>query len=114
LCALGVLSVAFGGPTITVIAMAQIAADSGGERTVPAVCYALVWLGAGAGGLAMGPIADRVGLRWTVIFGIVMIALGLLMSSQGGRLDLYIGHGLFIGPLGNGAINAPLYIYIAR
>jgi MFS family permease len=62
----------------------------------------------------MGPIAERVGLRWTVIFGIVMIALGLLLSSRGGRLDLYVGHGLFMGPLGNVGINAPLYIYIAR
>jgi hypothetical protein len=57
LCALDVLSVAFGAPTITDVAMAPIAAHFGGERTVPAVCYALVWLCAGAGGQAMRPVA---------------------------------------------------------
>ena len=27
---------------------------------------------------------------------------------------LYVGHGLFIGLLGNACINAPLYVYVAR
>jgi MFS family permease len=53
-------------------------------------------------------------VRWTVIFGVLMIAAGLLLSSLGGRLDLYLGHGLFIGLLGNAGINAPLYVYVAR
>ena len=28
--------------------------------------------------------------------------------------QLYVGHGLLIGLLGNGAINAPLYVYVTR
>jgi MFS family permease len=62
----------------------------------------------------MGQIAERVGVRWTVMFGAAMIAIGLQLSSLGHRLDLYLGHGLFMGLLGNAGLNAPLYIYVAR
>jgi MFS family permease len=112
--ALGILSVSFGAPTITVVALKPIAADLGGVRSVPALCYALAWLGSAAGGIAMGQIAERVGVRWTVMFGALMIAAGLLLSSLGKPIDLYLGHGLFMGLLGNSGINAPLYVYVSR
>jgi MFS family permease len=112
--ALGILSVSFGAPTITVVALKPIAADLGGVRSVPALCYALTWLGSAAGGIAMGHIAERIGVRWTVIFGALMIAAGLLLSSLGKPIDLYLGHGLFMGLLGNSGINAPLYVYVSR
>jgi MFS family permease len=32
----------------------------------------------------------------------------------GAPWQLYVGHGLFIGFLGNGGINAPLYVYVSR
>ena len=114
--ALGILSVSFGAPmiTVTVVALKPIAADLGGVRSVPALCYALAWLGSAAGGIAMGQIAERVGVRWTVMFGALMIAAGLLLSSRGKPIDLYLGHGLFMGLLGNSGINAPLYVYVSR
>src|SRR5438132_13952367 len=112
--ACGVLSVADGAPTITVVALKPIAADLGGVRSVPALCYALAWLGSAAGGIAMGQVAERVGVRWTVMFGALMIAAGLVLSSLGERIDLYLGHGLLMGLLGNAGINAPLYVYVAR
>lgn len=99
---------------ITVVALKPIAATFGDARTVPALCAALAWLGSGVGGIAMGQVAERVGVRWTVVFGALMIATGLLLSSLGHRLDLYIGHGLFMGLLGNAGLNAPLYVYVAR
>jgi hypothetical protein len=52
--ALGILSVSFGGPTITIVALKPIAAELGNVRSVPALCYALAWLGTSAGGVAMG------------------------------------------------------------
>ena len=112
--ALAVLSVSFGAPTITIVALKPIAASFGDARTVPALCSALAWLGSSVGGIAMGQVAERVGVRWTVIFGALMIAVGLMLSSRGHRLDLYIGHGLFMGLLGNAGLNAPLYVYVAR
>jgi MFS family permease len=112
--ALGILSLSFGAPTITVVALKPIAAEFGDARTVPALCFALAWFGSAVGGLAMGPIAERVGVRWTVAFGALMIAVGLALSSVSGRLGLLVGHGVFMGLLGNSGINAPLYVYVAR
>ncbi len=43
-----------------------------------------------------------------------MIALGLAISTFGPPWPLLIGHGLFIGLIGLGGINAPLYIYVSR
>jgi MFS family permease len=112
--ALVVMSVAFGAPYVAVVALKDIAADLGGARSVPALCYSLAWLGTAVGGVAMGGIAERVGLRWTAIFGGSMIAAGLALAGRGGVWDLYIGHGLLIGVLGLGGINAPVYVYVSR
>jgi MFS family permease len=112
--ALAVMAVAFGTPWITVVALKDIAAEVGGERSIPAFAGALVWLGSGVGGILMGRIAEQVGVRWTVIGGAVMIAVGLALSTFGPSWPLFIGHGLFIGVLGIGGINAPFYIYVSR
>jgi MFS family permease len=84
------------------------------KRAIPALAYSLAWFGGAVGGLAMGPLAERVGVRWTVTFGALMAAAGLALSSQGQIWQLYVGHGLLIGVLGNAGINAPLLIYTTR
>jgi len=112
--ALAALMVAFGANWITAVALKDIAAEVNGTRSIPAFASALAWLGAGAGGIMMGQIADRIGTRWTVAGGALMIALGLAISSLGPSWPLWIGHGLFIGLIGLGGINSPLYIYVTR
>ncbi len=112
--ALGIMSIAYGAPFIAVVALKPIAAELGSERMVPALAYSLAWLGAAWGGIAMGRIAERVGVKWTVAFGAVMIGLGLAVSAGGSAWRLWVGHGLFIGLLGNAGINAPCYIYVSR
>jgi MFS family permease len=112
--ALAVLSVSFGAPYVSVVALERIASDLGGGRSVPALAGSLAWFGSAVGGVLLGRVAERVGVRWTVIFGSVMIAVGLLVSSGGKQWQLYIGHGVFIGLLGNAGLNAPLYVYISR
>ena len=114
LAALGVAATTFGAPAIIVVALKPLAADLGGERWVPSLAYSLAWLGAGWGGIAMGRVADRFGIRATVIFGTTMIGAGMLLASSGGRVSLLVGYGVFVGLLGNSAINAPLYIYVSR
>src|SRR6202049_2111424 len=101
-----VMAVAFGAPWITVVALKNIAAEVNGERSIPALAGALVWIGAGLGGIIMGRVAERVGVRWTVIGGAVMIAAGLLLSTLGPSMPLYVGHGFFIGMIGIGGLNA--------
>jgi MFS family permease len=114
LTSLGILSVSFGAPVITIVALKPIAAEFGDIRSVPALAVSLAWLGSAVGGIAMGRIAERIGVRWTVMFGAAMIAAGLVLSSAGGRFSLYIGHAVLMGLLGNAGINAPLYVYVSR
>src|SRR5579864_7704524 len=114
LAALGIAAVSFAAPAITVVGLKSIAADLGGERSVPALAYSLAWLGSSLGGIPMGRAAERFGIRFTVIFGAVMIATGLLIAQSGGRFALLVGYGLFVGLLGNSGINAPLYIYVSH
>jgi len=112
--ALVTMLMAFGAAWITAVALKDIAAEVGGVRSIPALASALAWLGSGAGGILMGRLADRVGTRWTVMGGALMIGLGLSISTLGPPWPLWIGHGLFIGLIGLGGINAPLYIYVSR
>jgi MFS family permease len=112
--ALFAMLMAYGSAWITVVALSDIAAEAGGARSVPALASSLAWLGAGFGGIIMGRIANRIGTRWTVLFGSLMIAVGLLVSTFGPPWPLWIGHGLFIGMVGLGGINAPLYVYVSR
>src|SRR6476619_8091061 len=112
--ALLIMMMAFGAAWITAVALKDIAGEVGGARSIPALASALAWLGSGLGGIMMGQIADRVGTRWTVMFGALMVALGLSISTFGPPWPLWIGHGLFIGLVGLGGINAPLYIYVSR
>ena len=112
--ALCVMAMSFGAAWITAVALKDIAAEVGGMRSIPALASALAWLGGGVGGIMMGRIADRVGTRWTVLCGSLMIAAGLTLSTFGPPWPLWIGHGLFIGLIGLGGINAPMYIYVSR
>ena len=112
--ALAILGMSFGAAWITAVALKDIASEVDGSRSVPALASALAWLGSGTGGILMSRIAERVGTRSTVIFGSLMIGLGLAISTIGPPWPLWIGHGLFIGLIGLGGINAPLYIYVSR
>jgi MFS family permease len=112
--ALGIMTLSFGSPWILIVALKPVAAELGGTRSIPALASALAWFGQGLGGIIMGRAADTIGVRWTVIFGAVMICVGLLLSSGGASWQLLLGNGLFIGLLGNGGINAPFYVYVSR
>jgi MFS family permease len=112
--ALFVLGMSFGAAWITAVGLKDIASEVGGSRSVPALASSLAWFGSGFGGILMSRLAERVGTRLTVIVGSVMIALGLAISTLGPPWPLWIGHGLFIGLIGIGGINAPMYIYVSR
>jgi len=114
LTALGVAAVSYGAPVVTVVALKQIAADLGGERQIPSLAYSLAWLGPAWGGLVMSRVAARVGVRWTVTFSALMVGVGMVLASSGGSVSLLVGYGVFVGLLGNGGINAPLYIYVSH
>ncbi len=108
------LSLSFGSLWINAVGLKAIAADLGGSRSAPALASSLAWFGSSVGGLAMGRLAERYGIRWTVLFGGVSVCIGLFISTLGQPWQLYVGHGIFMGLLGNAGLNAPLYVYVSR
>src|SRR5882672_7271710 len=108
------LSLSFGSLWINAVGLKSIAADLGGSRSAPSLANSLAWFGSSVGGLAMGRLAERYGIRWTVLFGGVSVCIGLFISTLGQPWQLYVGHGIFMGLLGNSGLNAPLYVYVSR
>jgi MFS family permease len=111
---LAILSISYGSPLVIVVGMKTMQAELGTGRSVLALAGSLVWVGTGAGGIFMGWLADRIGVRATVTIGATMIAGGLALSSVGTIWALYIGHGLMIGLFGNGGVYPPLLVYVSR
>jgi MFS family permease len=111
---LAILTISYGSPLPIVVGLKPIQEALGTDRSVVALAGSLVWVGTGLGGIPMGWLADRIGIRVVIGIGATMIALGLAISSIGGTVPLYLGHGLLIGLIGNGAIYAPLLIYVSR
>ncbi|MGE4079317.1 MAG: MFS transporter, partial [Reyranella sp.] len=88
---LALLSVSYGSPLLIVVGMRTMQESLGTDRSVIALAGSLVWVGTGAGGILMGWLADRIGLRTTVIFGACMIAAGLALSATGSVWAIYVG-----------------------
>ena len=110
----GILTISYGAPLIVVVGLKPITASLGTDRSIVALAGALVWVGTGMGGIVMGWVADRIGVRATVTFGAVMAALGLAVSTIGQVWALFLGHAILIGLLGNSAHLPPLVVYISR
>jgi MFS family permease len=111
---LAILSISYGSPLLIVVGLKPMTEAMATERSVLALAGSLVWVGTGFGGIPMGWLADRIGIRAIVAIGTVSMACGLALSAQGSLWALYVGHGLLIGVIGNGAIYAPLLIYVSR
>jgi MFS family permease len=111
---LAILSVSYGAPLVVVVGLKPIAASLGADRSLVALAGSLIWLGTGLGGIPMGWIADRRGMRPIAIFGGVMTALGLAVSAIGESWALVFGSAVLIGLLGNSAHFPPLVTYVSR
>jgi MFS family permease len=112
--ALAVLSISCGSPLLLVVGLKPITAGLGTSREMTSLAAAFTWVGTGLGGILMGWLSDRIGIKRIVIFGAVMIAAGLSVSAIGTISALYLGHGLLVGLLGNGAMFPPLLVYVSR
>jgi MFS family permease len=110
--ALAVLSLSYGAPLVTVVALKPIAAEFGTTRSAPALAVSLTYIGSGMGGVAMGWIAGRVGLRRVAFVCGLMIASGLVLASFGGLYQLYASNLLLIGLLGASGMFSPMMAYV--
>jgi MFS family permease len=112
--ALALLTTAFGAPLVTVVALKPIAAGLGVPRQIPALAVSAAYMGSGLGGLVIGVVAERVGVRRLAAFGLVMMGVGMLVSAQGSAAALLAGQGLLVGFLGLGCLFAPLVTLVSR
>ena len=111
---LAILSLVYGSTLVIVVGLRAMEADLGVPRSVLALAGSLTWVGTGSGGIAMGWLADRIGIRNSVLMGSVMVAAGLALCATGKIWALYVGQGALIGFFGMGAIYPPLLIYVSR
>ena len=112
--ALAILSVAYCSTLVIVVGLRVMELELDVSRSTLALAGSLTWVGTGLGGIAMGWLSDRIGIRTSVLMGAVMIALGLALCSVGTVWALYIGQGVLIGFLGMGSLYPPLLVYISR
>ena len=94
---LALLSVSYGSPLLAVVGLKPITEDLGTQRQLVALVGSLTWLGTGLGGIVMGQVAERIGIRATVMFGATMIALGLAVSATGNLWAMLVGHACWSG-----------------
>jgi MFS family permease len=112
--ALAILAVGYGAPLVAVVGLEPIQTSLHSDRSVVALAGAVAWVGTGIGGILMGWVAERIGIRATTSIGAAATGAGLALAATGGVWALYAGHGLLIGLVGNGALYAPLLVYVSR
>jgi MFS family permease len=78
---LAILSLVYGSTLIIVVGLKAIETDLGVPRSVMALAGVVTWIGTGSGGIAMGWLADRIGIRISVMIGAVMVATGLALCG---------------------------------
>jgi MFS family permease len=111
--ALAVMSIGYGAPLVTVVAMKPMAVDLESTRSSVSGVAAISYIGSAIGGIVAGWLAGKLGVRLVVLFGALMIAIGLTISSLDGLAGLLVGHGLFIGVFGISCMFAPLMTYVS-
>jgi MFS family permease len=111
--ALAILTIAHGAPLIATVSLTRIAAELATSRAAPAAAGSFTYIGAAVGGIMAGWLAGRIGFRPVVLFGAVMLAAGLSVSTLGGMTELYLGHGLLIGLFGTSCMLSPLVTYVS-
>ena len=113
IAAVCILSLSYGAPLVAVVGLRTMAEDLGSSRALPALASSLAYLGSGAGGVAMGLLVPRFGMRLVATFGGACIGLGLLLAAGGAAWQLLLGYGLLVGFFGTGALFAPLMTHVS-
>ena len=92
-----------------VVALPAIQADFGVTRAAASFPYTLTMLGFGVGGIMMGRLSDRFGVRIPLIGATCALAIGYVAASLSSSLLMYaIVQGVLIGMLGSSASFGPL------
>ena len=91
------------------VVLPQVQAEFGVARGAASFPYTMTMLGLAVGGLMMGRLADRFGVRVVIALGAVMLGIGFVLASQVTTLwQFVLIHGVVIGALGTSATFGPL------
>ena len=92
-----------------VVALPAIQAEFGVTRAAASFPYTLTMLGFGVGGIMMGRLSDRYGVRLPMVGATCALAIGYVAASLSSSVLMYaIVQGLLIGMLGSSATFGPL------
>ena len=98
-----------------VVALPAIQAEFGVTRAAASFPYTLTMLGFGIGGIMMGRLSDRFGVRLPLIGATCALTIGYVAASMSPSLLIYaIVQGLLIGMLGSSASFSPLLADISH
>ena len=98
-----------------VVALPAIQADFGVTRAAASFPYTLTMLGFGVGGIMMGRLSDRYGVRLPLVGATCALAIGYVAASFSSSLLMYaLVQGLLIGMLGSSASFGPLLADISH
>jgi MFS family permease len=98
-----------------VVALPAIQAEFGVTRAAASFPYTLTMLGFGVGGIMMGRLSDRYGVRLPMVGATCALAIGYVAASLSSSLLMYaIVQGVLIGMLGSSASFGPLLADISH
>ena len=92
-----------------VVALPTIQAEFGVDRGGASLPYTATLIGFALGGIGMGRLADRFGIRLPLLIGAVMLGLGYVAAAAAGTYwQFVLAQALLIGMLGSSASFGPL------
>ena len=100
-----------GGASMYVVAVVlpAVQTEFGVSRADASIPYTLMMLGFGAGGLAMGKLADKWGVHVALWIGSVGVGSGFILAGLASNIWWFaLAHGLLMGLLGSSSTFAPL------
>jgi len=107
--ALALMTIGGAGMYSMSVALPPLQAEFGIARAQASLPYALTMIGFGVGGILMGRLSDRFGVRAPVFIGAISLALGFIAAGVSQNLlQFSAAQGLLIGLLGTSATFVPL------
>ena len=107
--ALALMTLGSSGMYVVTVALPPVQAEFVVDRSDASLPYTLTMIGFGLGGILMGRLADRFGVRVPVVLGTVFLGGGFVAASLARSLwEFALAQGLLIGFLGSSATFAPL------
>jgi len=105
------LLMTLGGSSMYVVSVVlpEVQKEFGISRADASLPYTLMMLGFGAGGLAMGKLADKWGVHVALWIGAVGVGSGFILAGMASSIWLFaLAHGLLMGVFGSSSTFAPL------